>query len=159
MIEIPRACLAAGEIARGDYSQRIDFMGEFSCQEALDSLAQCLKDSEPLVREAALKSLAKNKSEEACDLALFALKDGDYGVRLVAVTSLGEIGHTKALESLVDVMFGEDDQEIRAWAAWSLGEIGDTRAIEPLRKAYKTCPMEVMKKAKDSLVEVFKTEP
>jgi len=57
------------------------------------------------------------------------------------------------------VGLGEDDQEIRAWAAWSLGEIGDVRAVEPLRKAYKTCPMEGMKKAKDSLLEVFKTEP
>jgi HEAT repeat protein len=80
-------------------------------------------------------------------------------VRLTAVTSLGEIGQSKVLEPLVDVMFGQDEQEIRAWAAWSLGEIGDPRAVEPLRKAYKTCPMEVMKKAKDSLLEVFKIEP
>ena len=55
-------------------------------------------------------------------------------------------------------MFGQEDEEIRAWAAWSLGEIGDERAVEHLQKAYKTCPTEVMKKAKDSLVEVFKQE-
>ncbi|MDM7912685.1 MAG: HEAT repeat domain-containing protein, partial [Methanotrichaceae archaeon] len=132
---------------------------EFTCQEALDGLAHSLKDSEPMVREAALKSLARIRSEGACDLALSALKDEDYRVRLTAVTSLGEIGQSKALEPLVDVMFGQDEQEIRAWAAWSLGEIGDPRAVEPLRRAYKTCPVEVMKKAKDSLLEVFKTEP
>ena len=72
------------------------------------------------------------------------------------MTTLGEIGHNKALDALVEVMFGQDDEEIRAWAAWSLGEIGDERAVEPLQRAYKTCPMEVMKKARDSLVEVFK---
>ncbi|HOV52259.1 MAG TPA: HEAT repeat domain-containing protein, partial [Methanothrix sp.] len=79
-------------------------------------------------------------------------------VRYTAVTTLGEIGHNKALEALVEVMFGKDDEEIRAWAAWSLGEIKDPRAVEHLQKAYKTCPMEVMKKARDSLVEVFKVE-
>ena len=56
-------------------------------------------------------------------------------------------------------MFGEDEEEIRAWSAWSLGEIRDERAVEHLRKAYKTCPMEVMKMARESLVEVFKLEP
>jgi len=30
--------------------------------------------------------------------------------------------------------------------------------VEPLMRAYKTCPTEVMKKAKDSLVEVFKQD-
>ena len=74
------------------------------------------------------------------------------------MTTLGEIGHNKALDALVEVMFGQDDEEIRAWAAWSLGEIADERAVEPLQRAYKTCPMEVMKKARDSLVEVFKRE-
>ena len=74
------------------------------------------------------------------------------------MTALGEIGHNKALEALVEVMFGQEDEEVRAWAAWSLGEIGDERAVEPLLRAYKTCPTEVMKKAKDSLVEVFKQE-
>jgi hypothetical protein len=62
------------------------------------------------------------------------------------------------VDALVEVMFGQDEEEIRAWAAWSLGEIGDARAVEHLQRAYKTCPMEVMKKAKDSLVEVFKAE-
>jgi HEAT repeat protein len=71
---------------------------------------------------------------------------------------LGEIGHNKALDALVEVMFGQEDEEVRAWAAWSLGEIADERAMEPLMRAYKTCPTEVMKKAKDSLVEVFKQE-
>jgi len=74
------------------------------------------------------------------------------------VTSLGEIGHNKALSALVEVMLGEDDEEIRAWAAWSLGEIGDERAIEPLKRAYKTAPTEVMKKARDSLKEIFGVE-
>ena len=87
-----------------------------------------------------------------------ALKDEDWQVRYTAVTTLGEIGHNKALDALVEVMFGQEDEEIRAWAAWSLGEIGDERAVEPLQRAYKTCPTEVMKKARDSLVEVFKVE-
>ena len=134
------------------------FMGEVACDEALSCLAQALQDSESAVRCEALKSLGKIKGESACDLALLALPDQDWQVRYTAVIALGEIGHNKALVRLVEIMFGPEDEEIRAWAAWSLGEIGDRRAIEPLQRAYKTCPTEVMKKAKDSLVEVFKVE-
>jgi HEAT repeat protein len=134
------------------------FMGEIACHETLSWLAQALQDRENAVRCEALKSLGKIKAEEACDLAMQALQDPEWQVRYAAVTTRGEIGHNKALDTLVDVMFGGEDEEIRAWAAWSLGEIADVRAIEPLQRAYKTCPTEVMKKAKDSLVEVFKQE-
>jgi HEAT repeat protein len=138
------------------------FMGEVACKaacnEAISLLAEALQDKESAVRCEALKSLGKIKAKEACDLALQALQDPEWQVRYTAVTTLGEIGHNKALDALVEVMFGGEDEEIRAWAAWSLGEIADIRAIEPLKLAYKTCPTEVMKKAKDSLVEVFKQE-
>jgi HEAT repeat protein len=134
------------------------FMGDVACDEALSCLAQALQDSESSVRCEALKSLGKIKGEAACDLALPSLQDLDWQVRYTAVTALGEIAHNKALDPLVEIMFGRDDEEMRAWAAWSLGEIADERAIEPLLRAYKTCPTEVMKKARDSLVEVFKEE-
>lgn len=136
------------------------FMGEVTSQPVTDclvmeSLERALKDLEATVRTEALKSLGKVRGEQACRLALRALKDEDSGVRLAAVTSLGEIGNVAALDPLVEVMFGQDDDEIRAWAAWSLGELGDARAIEHLMKAYRTCPIEVMKKAKASLEEIF----
>jgi len=134
------------------------FMGEVACDEGCSCLAQALQDRESVVRCEALKSLGKIKGEKACDLALLALKDQDWQVRYTAVIALGEIGHNKALVPLVEIMFGLEDEEMRAWAAWSLGEIADEKAIEPLQRAYKTCPTEVMKKAKDSLVEVFGQE-
>jgi HEAT repeat protein len=138
------------------------FMGEVAGEEvnetAIGCLALFLQDRESAVRSEALKSLGRIKGEKSCDLALSALKDQDWQVRYTAVTALGEIGHNKALDDLIEVMFGPEDEEIRAWAAWSLGEIGDERAIEPLQKAYKTCPTEVMKKARDSLTEVFKVD-
>jgi HEAT repeat protein len=144
-IEVRRRCAA--------------FMGEFCSPEALQCLVKSLKDSQPAVRTEALKSLGRIKGEQACHLALCSLEDEDSVVRLNAVTALGEIGNNFALDRLVEVMFGQDKPEIRAWAAWSLGEIGDERAVEHLIKAYKTCPMEVMKKAKASLEEVFKISP
>jgi HEAT repeat protein len=134
------------------------FTAEPDSSDALSCLARALQDEEGAVRCEALKSLGKIKGEEACDLALQALKDGDWNVRYTAVTTLGEIGHNKALDPLVEVMFSGEDEEVRAWAAWSLGEIGDERAIEPLERAYRTCPTEVMKKARDSLTEVFGKE-
>ncbi len=134
------------------------FMGDVACEEAVGFLAGALQDKESSVRCEALKSLGRIKGEKACDLSMEACKDPDWQVRYTAVASLGEIGESKALESLVEIMLGSDDEEIRAWAAWSLGEIGDERAIEPLRKAYRTCPTEVMNKARDSLTEIFKVE-
>jgi len=134
------------------------FMGDVACDEGLSCLAGALQDVESIVRCEALKSLGKIKGERACDMALGALKDHDWQVRYTAVITLGEIGHRNALKPLVEIMFGSEDEEIRAWAAWGLGEIGDEMAIEPLQRAYKTCPTEVMKKAKDSLVEVFGQE-
>lgn len=80
-------------------------------------------------------------------------------VRLTAVTSLGEMGLSAALERLVEIVFGEDDEEIRAWAAWSLGEIGDPQAIGPLKEACQHCPPQVHDKARDSLREVFDLDP
>ncbi|HNY35266.1 MAG TPA: HEAT repeat domain-containing protein, partial [Methanothrix soehngenii] len=127
-------------------------------EEGIEPLTRALQDDEVDVRCEALKSLGKIKGERAADLALAALPDKEWKVRYTAVTALGEIGHDKALDALIEVMFSQDDEEIRAWAAWSLGEIGDERAIEPLKKAYKTCPTEVMKRARDSLVEVFGEE-
>jgi HEAT repeat protein len=106
-----------------------------------------------------MRSLAGIKGHEACAVAIGALRDDDAGVRLAAVTSLGEIGEGAAVEPLADVMLGGDEEEIRAWAAWSLGEIGDERAVPLLLKAYQTCPMQVMKMARESLLGVFKVEP
>jgi len=135
------------------------YLGEFSCDKTLQSLALALKDSHPEIRKEALKSLARIHGAYACQLALSAIEDEDFFVRLTAVTCLGEIGHDTALQPLVEIMFGRDDEEIRAWAAWSLGEIGNPRAIEPLRKACKNCPNKVMEMASASLTEVFKIEP
>lgn len=135
------------------------YLGEFPGDKTLQFLSQALKDSQPTVREEVLKSLARVRGVVACQLALSALKDDDILVRLTAVTSLGEIGDDTALQPLMEIMFGQDEEEIRAWAAWSLGEIGDTRAIEPLKAACKMCPYKVMKMATASLIDVFKIEP
>ena len=45
-----------------------------------------------------------------------ALQDPDFQVRLTAVIALGEIAQKKAVDTLVEVMFGQDEEEVRAWA-------------------------------------------
>ena len=130
-------------------------LGEMGASGALPLLLPALKDDGPVVRMEAAKALAKIGGEEACRMAASLLDDPDPRVRLSAVTSLGEIGLAEALDRLVEVLFGEDEEEIRAWAAWSLGEIDDIRAIEPLQEACVKCPPKVREKALDSLEEVF----
>jgi HEAT repeat protein len=123
--------------------------------ESAPLLSPALKDESHVVRMAAAKALATIGGDEACRMALALLEDKHPQVRLSAVTSLGEIGLADALDQLVDVIFGEDDEEIRAWAAWSLGEIGDSRAVEHLQEACIKCPPAVREKALDSLEQVF----
>lgn len=131
------------------------FMGEIQGIGAIDCLAKSLQDSYAPVRIEALQSLGKKRGETACQLARSALCDNDFNVRIKAVTTLGEIGHNLAFNDLVDILFGQDDEDIRAWAAWSLGELGDRRAVEHLRKACKTCPEKIVKTSRASLEEVF----
>jgi len=130
-------------------------LGEMRAPEAAELLKPALEDQSHVVRMTAAKSLATLGGEEAFRMALTLVEDEHPQVRLSAVTALGVIGLEDALDRLVEVMFGEDDEEIRAWAAWSLGEIGDLRAVEHRQEAGVKCPPMVQEKALDSLEQVF----
>jgi len=65
-----------------------------------------------------------------------ALKDKDGGTRCKAAAALGEkrlgeIGDTRAVEPLIQVL-EDKDRDVRLVAARVLGGMGDTRAVEPL---------------------------
>jgi HEAT repeat protein len=49
-----------------------------------------------------------------------------------AVTSLGEIGGTRAFGALITILTGESDTSLKLAAATALGLLGDRRAVEPL---------------------------
>ncbi len=68
-----------------------------------------------------------------------ALKDRDSGTRCKAAAALeekrlGEIGDTRAVEPLIQVL-KDKDKDVRLTAARVLGGIGDARAVEPLIQA------------------------
>jgi len=135
------------------------YLGEIGTSEAKDFLKPALKDESHVVRMTAVKSLASVGGLDACRMTLKLTEDDHPQVRLAAVTTLGEIGETEALSRLVEIMFGEDDDEISAWAAWSLGEIRDPLAINSLKEACKSCSPPIVEKARDSLVQIFGIEP
>lgn len=60
--------------------------------------------------------------------------DDNIGVRIWATSALGDIGDTRAVATLVELM-EDDDEGIRQSAIVSLGKIGDKGAIAPLIKA------------------------
>jgi len=55
----------------------------------------------------------------------------DYFVRKTAADALGQIGNTRAVESLINTL-NDEDYRVQHAAAFALGKIGDVRAIDPL---------------------------
>jgi hypothetical protein len=87
-----------------------------------DSLYKCLGDW----------LLEIGEENEAFDAYHRAITADDLAVRQAAVSALGQIGDTRAVEPLLARL---EDQEsgVRQAAASALGQIGDTRAVEPWR--------------------------
>ena len=100
-----------------------------------ERLIEALGSANPVVRNSAAVALGRirEKREEAVVPLLKALEtDGDILVRESAALSLGKIGDSSAVESLINSAHGEFDRNVRERAVTALGEIGDPRAIESL---------------------------
>jgi HEAT repeat protein len=82
----------------------------------------------PDVNQAASEALVKlgAKSVEAL---VGALQQTDATTRRAAAAALGEIGDKRAVESLIQVVQGDDDWGARTAAATALGQIKDQRAL------------------------------
>lgn len=75
-------------------------------------------------------------ADEVDDLIL-GLKDSDSEVRASAAIDLGEIGDSRAVDSLIQALKDDKDSYVRNKAAEALGKIGDAQAVDPLIKALK----------------------
>jgi len=67
-----------------------------------------------------------------------AMGDADMQIRMMAATTLGEIGDRRAVEPLIARLLKKDEQWwARLRVAGALGALGDARAVAPLIQAWK----------------------
>ena len=83
---------------------------------------------------------ANDGNERATSWIIGMMGFDDWGVRICAMSALGDIGNEQAVGALIEVIKdtvnGED--ELVGAAISELGRIGDERAVEPIIEVMKT---------------------
>jgi hypothetical protein len=101
-------------------------------KDAVPSLMKAAADENLEIRRRVAKILGDIKDPRAVQCLLLTLDDKDRNIRMLAASSLAEIGKP-SLEGLLEVLKNRDKPfETRADAAWALGKVGDRSAVEPL---------------------------
>jgi HEAT repeat protein len=98
--------------------------------EALQPVAEA--DPDPAARAQAIAALVELRADGSVDLALAALRDPDWGMRLIVASQMGPTGDPRVVDALV-VLLKDSDGYVREGAAIGLERQGDPRALEPLR--------------------------
>jgi HEAT repeat protein len=102
------------------------------CGPAAEQVVTGLRSGNPAVREDMAEFARKFDEPVVVDALIDTLDDRSAAIRLVAVESLGELGHAAATADLVDVMANDASPEVRAAAVEALGRIQDPAAVAPL---------------------------
>jgi len=106
--------------------------------EAIESLAQALKDSSLGVRLEAGYALGRI-GEPAIDVLRKARNDADSRVRDSAVAALGNIGGSSARSEVVSVLRDENEEStVKLTAIQALNKIGDSESIAELERVAET---------------------
>ncbi len=107
-------------------------LGEMGDSKALDPLVHALKDPYRPVRDAATEALGKLGGDaRGVEAFLDYVNNSNSIVREEGVSALGKIGHSSAVEPLIQIL-SDESFFVRQSAVTSLGKIGDARATEPL---------------------------
>jgi cyclophilin family peptidyl-prolyl cis-trans isomerase/HEAT repeat protein len=95
-------------------------------------VALYLSSPDPLVRAAALNTLARLRLKDGNDQVRHMLDHSNPIVRANAVRVLGATEDKGAFDALLDRALHDDDLRVRVSAIRSLGSLKDKRAVEPL---------------------------
>jgi HEAT repeat protein len=109
------------------------------------TLIRLLREENSTLRGQAAASLAKIGAAAVPELIAIS-RDEHPSTRSLAIEALGEIGSSKAVAPLVEVL-KMDTSGARGDAIEALGKIGDPQAIEPLLLVLKTGTTTIRKKA------------
>jgi HEAT repeat protein len=92
-------------------------------------------------------------SEKAIDYFASNIHDEDFGVRKVAVRSLGELKATDKIEDITEIMLEEEDWGVRLAAIRALGDMEVEEAIDPIKKARRKEKDKDFKKAANKAIK------
>lgn len=96
-------------------------------------LLDLLQDPNVQIRCDASKAIRVINSDQAVNFLLTLLYDNDSTVRWHTCGLLYDIGDSRAVESLMQLLKSEPDGDVRYVAALALGKIGDKRALPTLQ--------------------------
>ena len=103
---------------------------------AMDAMFGLLNDSDPQVREQAVRALAEFESVQAVvPIGSALLNDPSAQVKVAAAWALGEMEHPAAIQALGRALLNDSDADVRRMAAWALGEIESPAGVDALGRS------------------------
>jgi HEAT repeat protein len=105
-------------------------LGEIGDARAIAPLIASMKGYERATQDAAKNALVKI-GDPAVEPLIAALENEDPGIRLWAVTALGEIKDSRSVEPLI-VKLNDGDYYVRQQVPQALANLNDPRVVEPL---------------------------
>ncbi|HXI83605.1 MAG TPA: HEAT repeat domain-containing protein [Verrucomicrobiae bacterium] len=109
----------------------IRIFGEIGGGEQLPAVIEALKDTDPVVRFAAVQALRRLRGEGLVEALQERCNDADANVRAESARTLGNLGERTAVPKLVELL-RDSNGFVRAAAAEALGKLGDRSATTAL---------------------------
>ncbi|MCL2157324.1 MAG: HEAT repeat domain-containing protein [Methanobrevibacter sp.] len=119
----------------------------------VDELINIVNSEEGEYKRFASFALKLTGSEKAIDYFASAINDEDFGVRKVAVRSLGELKATDKIDDIAKVMMEEEDWGVRLAAIRALGDMEVEEAIVVIKKARRKEKDKDFKKAANKAIK------
>ncbi|HZF17558.1 MAG TPA: HEAT repeat domain-containing protein [Steroidobacteraceae bacterium] len=131
----------------------INMLSRFNLPQVSEAIQKQLKDSNKLVRQAALTALTRTDQPIAIEPVAKLLLDGDIDIQNKAVDVLIKQRHPDTVKHLLPALKDESEYARRA-AVEVLNEVGDARSIKNLLDAIKDDDWWVRSRAADALGKI-----
>lgn len=132
-----------------------EVLGDIGDSRAVEPLIDALCQSDNEREEEAIEEALVNIGKPAVESIIKALKQEDIDLRWGLAKVLGNIGDSRAVEPLIEVLKDEnEDEQVLREAAIALGKLGDARAVDPLTEVLKDEDADVREAAEEALESI-----